>query len=444
MPERFTMTDRRWLVAWFLLALLIRGAAVGALAGMLPKDNDGYARLAVNLVEHGVYGFQRDGTLQPTAFRPPLYPLLLTTTVGDGVVIVSRVAILHVLLGAATVACVWQAARWMGLGGMSHAAALIVAVDPILLIQSAQLMTETLATLLAAAALLTLMFAARAGLRWPWALAGLTLGLACLCRPTFLLSAGLIGLFTLGGGVRDRRSLQALGLLLAAAAAPVVCWTARNAIVMGRPIVATTHGGYTMLLGNNADYYAHLRIRKDIGVWRADQLDARLAVRRETEQLSELQYDQLTADEAMRTINADPRGFVRAASHRIARLFGVLPRRTDDQESDRRRWARYAVAGWYVLVLGLAALGLVLNSFRGPPFQDDVNPADAAEVEGAHAAASAANWAWLWMLAFVISFVLLHVVYWCDMRMRAPLTPFIALAAASAISRSRWGSGRSA
>ncbi|MCE5269254.1 MAG: hypothetical protein LLG00_15360, partial [Planctomycetaceae bacterium] len=122
----------------------------------LTADIDGYRRLAENVVRHGTFG---DGEV-PTAFRPPLYPLMLTPCValGDH----SRIAtgLLHLTLGIGTVAMVLLlSARW-GLGRRATVlAGLLVACDPILLRWSTQLMTETLATFLAVAGLLALTWA---------------------------------------------------------------------------------------------------------------------------------------------------------------------------------------------------------------------------------------------------------------------------------------------
>ena len=136
----------------------------------------------------------------PTAYRPPLYPLLLTGCVALGEYSRVAVGLLHLALGVATVGLVLVLGRWWGLGRRAAAlAALLVACDPILLRWSTQVMTETLATFLAVAGLLALTWAGRAacgptcrrplnGLplrRWP----GPRWRLGALCRPTLLLWA---------------------------------------------------------------------------------------------------------------------------------------------------------------------------------------------------------------------------------------------------------------
>ena len=136
-----------------LLALLIRGGLLLVVPDALVEDPDGYRQLAENLVEHGTFG-KGDA---PTAYRPPLYPLLLTGCVALGEYGRVAIGVLHVLLGVATVGLTLVLGRWWGLGNRGAAvAALLVACDPILLGQSAQVMTETLAAFLATAGLCAL------------------------------------------------------------------------------------------------------------------------------------------------------------------------------------------------------------------------------------------------------------------------------------------------
>ena len=102
----------------------------------------------------------------PTAYRPPLYPLLLTGCVALGEYSRLAIGLLHLALGVATVGLVLVLGRWWGLDRRAAAlAALLVACDPILLRWSTQVMTETLATFLAVAGLLVLTWAGRAAVR---------------------------------------------------------------------------------------------------------------------------------------------------------------------------------------------------------------------------------------------------------------------------------------
>ena len=204
-------------------------------------------------------------------------------------------------MGVATVGLVLVLGRWWGLGNRGAAlAALLVACDPILLSQSTQVMTESPATLLATAGLVVLTWASRRPSAFRALLAGATLALGAICRPTLLLwtivVAAIIVLLTLRvrlwpqpGLTRSVRSTdspvptapgRAVGTLrlLAAFLFGVLIvlspWAIRNQIQFGRPIITTTHGGYTLLLANNPEFYHWLRWGQWGSVWRADQLNA--------------------------------------------------------------------------------------------------------------------------------------------------------------------------
>ena len=187
----------RMLTSWYWIAVLVvtvtaRGGILAAKRNELQKDPDGYRNLARTLRATGTLGFwhgtdpPQNERVPPTAFRPPLYPLLLATVVQNGELSTSAVAGMHCVLGLATVVLTVGVGRRLGLGPEAWLAGLVVAVDPILLNQSTQVMTETLATFLA-------MLAWRHWLGWgerlssgQAVLTGLAVGLAALCRPTFL------------------------------------------------------------------------------------------------------------------------------------------------------------------------------------------------------------------------------------------------------------------
>src|SRR5690606_10645640 len=88
---------------------------------------------------------------------------------------------------------------------------------------------------------------------------GLVVGLAILCRPTYLAGLPLVlaALVFYASKPPDRWAKPALVLLgTVLALAP---WILRNAIQLGAPIATTTHGGYTLWLANNPSYYAYLK-----------------------------------------------------------------------------------------------------------------------------------------------------------------------------------------
>ena len=427
------VSERRGVILILCLALLVRLGALLLSDGLQSgEDPDGYWQLAKNLLEHGTFG---RGDV-PSAYRPPLYPLLLggCAILGD----YGRVAvgILHLLLGLATVGMVFVLARRWGLHGRGTAvAATLVAADPILLAASTQVMTETLATFLATAGLLVL--AGRTGdvatkeggaAESSKIFAGVVLALGVLCRPVFLLWTLAVGAALWWRNCQQHniaedncREPTAPGIIANSRKFPwAFClgaivvlspWAIRNQAQFRRPIVTTTHGGYTLLLANNPMFYDWLRTGRWGSVWRADRFNADWDARRTAD---EVRADRQAYAETLETIRRQPAMFLDACLVRIGRFWSPLPHRLTADETPLRQFSRYAVAAWYFAEFALALLGILrlIASFRAP------------------ASFRRPKSARLWGLLLVGCVFFAHVVYWTDMRMRAPIVPVIAIVAA--------------
>ena len=397
-----------------VVVCLIRGGVIALRFDQLARDPDGYRALAANLLDTGVYGHDQI----PTAYRPPLYPLVLAACLKCGTDANVAVAAVHFVLGVATAWLTVLLARQWGLTHSASLAGLLVACDPILLNQSTLVMTETLAAFLAVAMLLLATVAeSRKSYRLA-ALAGMAVGLAALCRPTFLLWLATlavgVGWFANGW----RLCFRLTGAMLMVAMLTLLLWAARNQARFDWPIVTTTHGGYTLLLGNNSEYYDHLIHAPWGDVWRADRLDDELRTMRSGNELAD---DRREYALAWQTIRSRPSVFAYACLTRVGRFWGVLPHpvgSSNQPEQAAHRALRYAVAVWYV---GLFALALVAMCHRRAAI---VRPP------------------WLWGFLLVASFTAAHALYWSDLRMRAPLMPVVCLLAADGVRRFIAGSKR--
>ncbi|MEX0977606.1 MAG: glycosyltransferase family 39 protein [Pirellulales bacterium] len=402
----------RWLLLLLLCAVLVgRQNYLLSHGDELRLDPDGYRNVASNLYHDQQFARSGGNSNSPflTAARPPLFPWLLSLSADD-----DMCGWLHLMLGTLTVWATWHLGRiWKLPPGACLVAAGLVAVDPILLNFSAQPMTETLATFLAALALVALSRAAAvSSLAWP-ALCGLLFGLCILCRPVFLpwLTGAAVVFPWLGIG-EDR--WRRLALLLIATAVTLSPWAWRNYRVFGSPVITTTHGGFTLLLANNPSFYEYLRSapwestwdgRETNDQWRA----AWQFLPTSTPQLAvpdEIANDRWAYREAFKNIRAEPGMFAWSCLARVGRLWNVLPHQTTPDEGTTRRGMRYAVAIWYTFEFLLAAAGAWF--LRGKLF--------------AHP--------WVWGTLMVLSTTAVHAFYWTDMRMRAPLAVVVALAAA--------------
>ena len=125
---------------------------------------------------------------------------------------------------------------------------------------------------------------------------------------------------------------------------PVAPWVVRNALVMGRPLLTTTHGGYTLLLANNPVFYDDVARRPWAAVWEQDRLEAwqRSMLADVAADLgpspAEIPVDRWQSDRAWQHIRNDPAGFAAAVWYRLRSLWSLSPRgvqRARAQQRDR-------------------------------------------------------------------------------------------------------------
>jgi 4-amino-4-deoxy-L-arabinose transferase-like glycosyltransferase len=387
---------RPYPLVWImLLAVLLRAAVILRGPGTF-DDPDNYLPMARSLASGEGFVFKG----HPTAYRPPLYPLILAPLVLLGDRERLGIALLHLGLGAGTV---WLTAAAAGGFGLSRrralAAAFVAACDPVLAWQSRSVMTETPAAFLVAAALAGL---SRAGHRGA-ILGGLGFGLATLCRPSLLAGAALTilaGLFA-PPGRRGERFVRS-GALAITIALVLLPWMIRNRIVLGDPIWTTTHGGYTLALANNPVYYREVLDGPPGRVWTGeDQMRWFDSVNRETAGLTEHQADRYLQAAVWRLARRRPGDFGRASLARLAHFWGVAPAAS----------VYPAVAGWATLAWTVPLWAALLLGLAARPL-----------------------WSWPRVAApmVVLGLTLVHALFWTDLRMRAPIVPALALIAAGA------------
>ena len=417
-PGRMPCRPGLSLLAAILLALAVRIPVAAWRFESLQDDRDHY-RLLADGVARG-QGLEHPDHGTPTAYRPPLYPLLLAAVArfasGD-----LPVATLHLLLGLATVAGTWVLANRLELGRHAFWPAAAVAVDPLLVVGATLPMTETLFTtltvwMLVAASTPHTPHATRRHLAL-----GILFGLATLCRPSVWAFALLCGLATVASRWRRRNRpnvpvhLKALTVTTVGVALCVGPWLARNLAVSDTPVLTTTHGGYTLLLGNNPVFYDQV-VRQPLGTtWndidseagsRPDQwrtkLESRLPVPPHGIH-AEAQRDAFMYRQARSNIADDPTGFAQACLLRVLRFWTPWPL----ESAPGSAWPRplkWIVALWYSATLGAGLVGLCRAPWRTQS-------------------------AWISPLLFLLALSLLHVVFWSTMRMRAPVMPVVFLLA---------------
>jgi 4-amino-4-deoxy-L-arabinose transferase-like glycosyltransferase len=327
----------------------------------LSRDTQGYWSLSEDLLS--AYDGTNPALLETALLRPPGYPaiLFLFRTVGDSY---TTAALLQSLIGVGAVFLTYHLALRLAGVSVATVAAWWVAVDPLLVVQSSVLLTETIFAVLMLVALAHLTpLAQTAGnlAPWRWATAGLLVAAATFVRPISLylpILVIVVGLFV--ALVHDRRRLiYGTLVFLIAFALPVGAWFVHNSSLTGVPTFSTVQGV------NLALYRAVGAMIHEEGVSRDE---ARSEMRRlvEAETTPEMNPAEMAAIETrvgIQEILKRPRGYViSAARGSIYTLFG--PGQADIQERlSTGRWA--AIASPVVVLSIVSALGMALFATAG-------------------------------------------------------------------------------
>jgi len=419
------MVSQRSLVVLLLLVVVARVVALSVFHEDLTDDRDAYLGIARGLSDGRGYSGPESET--PTAFRPPLYPLLISSFAQPE----QRwfLASFHLLMSLATAWFILKTAQSLGLSARGQIVAVgIYAVDPLMVRYTALPMTETLCAMLCAWMLQRLTkpnhhpaFDGIVSGLTDALIVGLVFGLGVLCRPSLWAWGGLLVVSWLwfSRNRPSRQRLRCAATVITGVAVIVMPWFVRNCIVMESPILLTTHGGYTILLGNNESFYREV-VQEPIGtVWDgsrgAGQQGWVNELNHEMEQAGitgEVERDRFMAVRARETIARHPRLFLQSCLLRELRFWNVVP-------------SGPAAAGLPSSVLwGMAIFYSAL--WCGLLWGTVGSATDRATWER-----------WYPVYTLIIAFAIVHALYWSNVRMRAPIVPAIAVVVASLFSRPR-------
>ena len=393
-----------WLVAAVLLAIVIRVGLIATNPDQLLDDRDAYLALSTEIVEGR--GLVSTGDGKPTAFRPPLVPVVLAFL---RCLLDDRWSVLVLNLSATVivVVCVVSIARQTGVR-RPETAGILVAFDPTLTAYSALPMTEV-----PSAALLAMLFAirfCRKSSSTSQLLCGITSGLLLLCRPSFWPAIVMLCLLwsrgqSTGetGPVPVRRMVGSAATMIAGLLLLIVPWTVRNLIQLDAAIFTTTHGGYTLHLGNNANFYANVAARNWHTVWperefRAWETENRQELIASGDEETEVSEDRWHYDTACSWIESHPGEFIQCCCVRVCRFWALRPLKLP--ASLDHLMITSAISLWYLLILAGGLAGCWIARRRCSQLVISVA-----------------------IVAFSLTAV--HTVYWSNMRFRAPLNPLL-------------------
>jgi 4-amino-4-deoxy-L-arabinose transferase-like glycosyltransferase len=222
---------RTILLVAFALRASVAGLALARHTTDAP-DSESYLTPAHALIAWG--RFERHGA--PELIRTPGYPVLVA--IGDAVGHTRAVTLsFQVALGVFTVWLVWVLARTAGLGeSVALGAAALYCVEPLAVVFTARLLTETLFTCVVVALSLTLTRWAGGGKRTDLVAAGALLALGALVRPVLYYAPPVVTVVIIVMQLRRgswRRAIVDGLLVFGVAAVPIAAWRARNASVAG-------------------------------------------------------------------------------------------------------------------------------------------------------------------------------------------------------------------
>ncbi len=426
--------QRSQLALGLLLAfgLTVRLVLAWSHPGDLLSDNDGYLAHAKPVAAGA--GFHGPWSNLPTAFRPPGYPVLLGVLMACGFSASAAVAIVSFFSCVAIIVLTRTLAMQFGIGQpWSLLAVLGVTVDPLLLRYSLLPMTEVPCAAILLAAIVSfekfLSDDAGKGRRSTWCgiLAGALFGIGTLIRPVILIVCVFLTLYAVGRQLAFWRHLKSRSSLSQSSSSAttslfrgvlpaiipvcvaglVLCpWIIRNAVQFRHFIPATTHGGYTLALGNNPDFYRDVINGTDEFPWDGVALDAwqkRMIHQSEIEGVplgNEPATDAWYYSQAKAAIQAEPVSFLKAVALRLQRFWAI----STAESSTTKTIAMRVIMAWYVILWA----GLVVQIIQSCVGRSS-GPRHPTIM--------------LWLV--ILAFLVMHSVYWTDTRMRAPVMPIM-------------------
>jgi 4-amino-4-deoxy-L-arabinose transferase-like glycosyltransferase len=251
-----TKRSRRVLVEYVFIGLVAMGVLFRLVFVLIPGnalrapwsgggDTGAYVLLAQNIVEHR--GFTYAG--QPTAFRPPGYPMLLARfmkTFGQHYVFATRV--LQFFEGLIVALLCAEIAR-RALGKSAAKAALVVALFlPTLVEMSSEILTEATATVLTVVFLYFLVGYTEDTNWLPAIGMSAAVGLGALVRSN-LVFLGFVSVGTILRRSRGRFLWRDFSTAIVIPTVLVAPWLWRNHSAFHRPLVYSTQGGFAAIAG---------------------------------------------------------------------------------------------------------------------------------------------------------------------------------------------------
>lgn len=294
----------------------------------------------------------------PSALHPPLYSLVLTPVswlASGSALLAQRLA--GAVLGTLTVVVIGYLGRAVARDRVGLVAAVLAAISPTLWVNDGILMSESLAALLVAVALLMAYRYARMPTNANATWMGVVCGLAALTRGELILLVPFVAIpMVVRGHRRDvRRRGVALASVLIGTLLLIAPWAAYNASRFARPVYVSSNLGGTLCGANNRLTYSG----SELGLW--DRSACPVPGRRLADQSV---LDDFWTSRSITYAREHASRLPVVAAVRLARITGLYaPGQMvtfAENTGARPRFASWLAYGTSLLLAPFAAYGLVL------------------------------------------------------------------------------------
>jgi hypothetical protein len=330
-----------WLVAGVAAAARLAYWALVTPSWKPDSDADQYVRLARALGHGDGFALQYPQLeVHATAFRPPLYPALLSVVSWTDALWPAR--LLSVALGTGVVVLAAVLGQRIGGARAGLCAGLVVALYPPLLANDTITLTEPLSLLLVLGLVLLMDDS-----HWLWAAA--LAGALVLTRPNAYLVVALVVF------VAFRRAGAKTALLTGAVVlVAVVPWSIRNVVQVGTPRLVTSDAFTLAAVFAPAAQRAEGFVDPAFSHAYDDDLELRLS------QFDEPEWDDKLTDRALDGLRDNPEYLVENAARNGLRFLELKPSENDSPESidGRNLDFRHATLPFFYVVTIAGVIGL--------------------------------------------------------------------------------------
>ncbi|HPP30084.1 MAG TPA: glycosyltransferase family 39 protein [bacterium] len=365
------LSQRKKILILFITAFLIRVAFVLTLKNNFYFDDEfEYYRIAENFLS-GKGFFVSEGL---KGFRPPLYPILLSILYLLKFNLIG-IRIFQCIISALTVLLIYFTGKNLFSEKVALWSSIIAVIYPYFIFYNGFLLTETLFiffTTLTLYAFITL--SARP---LSWIKAGISSGLAGLCRPTMQLYLPVVLIHIACDKEKWKLKIKKIFYILLFFSLTLSPWIIRNYLVFGKFIPGTTMGGRVFWEGNNP--------YSEGGPCRYFP--------EEIEKLPEVERDSAYYRKTIEVIRENPSRFLWLLQNKFKRFWNVIPNASEFTKPLYR-------------IISIFSFGIMLPFFILGFFLTLTN--------------SRANF----IHSLIVLFTVFHVIFLASIRYRVPLEPF--------------------